>query len=215
MTVAHTPRRAGSYAGNGVNTQFPFAFKVFAKNDVQVVFTDVAKRETVLVMDSQYTVTLNNDQDNAPGGVVTYPVAGAPLAAGELLNILSVLPYEQPTDIQNQGGFYPQVIEDALDRGVIHVQQLAEGLSRAVKLPVSDPRTPEEFTEEFFQAAQDAKAAATEAAASESAAAASATTAAAAAQQAQDRWNDISTKFTVSTDPPSGGKDGDIWFQVI
>jgi len=46
-------------------------------------------------------------------------------------------------------------------------------------------------------------------------AAASAVAATNAAQQAQDRWHDIDTKFTVSTELPSGGKDGDIWFQVL
>jgi len=200
-----------------VNTQFAFAFKVFAKEDVQVIFTDTGGQDTVLTIGAHYTVALNPNQDHAPGGVVTYPASGTAdkLAAGQLLNILSVLPYAQPTDIQNQGGFYPQVIEDALDRNTIHVQQLAEQLTRTPTLPVSDPRTPAEFIEEFFEAAQDARNAASSAAASEANAAASASAASSAAQQAQARWDDIRSKFTVSTQPPSGGKDGDIWFQVI
>jgi len=182
MTVSATPRRAGSYTGNGTNTQFPFVFKVFAKTDVQVVLTDDAGQETVLTQDSHYSVVLNPDQENAPGGIVTYPVAGAPLAQDQLLNILSVVPYEQPTDIQNQGGFYPQVIEDAFDRNTIQIQQLAEGLSRAILLPVSDTRTAEEFIKEILNAV---------------------------------KLLGNFGKLTVSTDPPSGGKNGDIWFQVL
>jgi len=52
------------------------------------------------------------------------------------------------------------------------------------------------------------------AAASAAQAAADAATASAAANQAQARWDDIHGKFTVSTEQPSGGKDGDIWFQI-
>jgi len=45
-------------------------------------------------------------------------------------------------------------------------------------------------------------------------ASAAATTATAAANQAQARWDDINSKFTVSTQLPSGGSDGDVWFQI-
>jgi len=173
MTVSSTTRRAGSYVGNGTNTQFPFYFKVFKPTDVLVLLADVAGSpnditETALEQGAHYTVALNSDQENAPGGVVT--VKGAPLAAGKVLNILSNALYEQPTDIQNQGGFYPQTIEDALDRSAIQIQQLAEILSRAVKLPVADPRTSQVFLAEFFQSVRKAVNAASDASASVSAA---------------------------------------------
>ncbi|WP_408636946.1 right-handed parallel beta-helix repeat-containing protein [Paraburkholderia sp. RL17-368-BIF-A] len=52
--------------------------------------------------------------------------------------MLGALPYTQPTDITNQGGFYPKVVEDALDRTEIQIQQLAETTSRSVSFPVSE-----------------------------------------------------------------------------
>jgi len=129
MTVSSTTRRAGSYTGNGTNTQFPFYFKVFKPTDVLVLLADVVESpnditETALEQGKHYTVALNSNQENAPGGVVT--MKGAPLTANKVLNIISDVLYEQPTDIQNQGGFYPQTIEDALDRSAIQIQQLAE-----------------------------------------------------------------------------------------
>ena len=43
MTVSVDPRRAGPYSGNDATTAFPFAFKVFAKEDIQVVIADAAR----------------------------------------------------------------------------------------------------------------------------------------------------------------------------
>jgi hypothetical protein len=44
----------------------------------------------------------------------------------------------QPTDLTNQGGFYPEVITDALDRATIQIQQMADELTRSIKIPISD-----------------------------------------------------------------------------
>jgi hypothetical protein len=137
MTVSTTTRKAGPFIGNGVTTVFPFQFKVFAKSDLQVVLADAAGAETVLDLDADYSVALNADQDNNPGGTVTYSYGGA-LPSTQTLTILSDVPLLQPTDIQNRGGFYPSVIEDALDRVTILSQQVKELLGRAIRVAVSD-----------------------------------------------------------------------------
>ncbi len=138
MTISSTTRKAGPFLGNGSTTGFPFAFKVFKKNDVTVTLTDASGTDSVLVLDSDYTIVLNADQDANPGGVVTYPRVGAPMPAGFRLTLTGGLSYSQPTDIQNSGGFYPQVVEDMSDRSTIQIQQLAEQLARALKFSVSD-----------------------------------------------------------------------------
>lgn len=136
MTVSSTPRKAGPFVGNGAQTSFPFTFKVFAPTDLEVVRVVVATGvETVLTYQSQYSVTLNADQDANPGGTVTLSSA---LAIGQNLIVTSDLPITQPTDITNLGGFYPNVLDDALDRGVIQAQQLSETLGRALKFPITD-----------------------------------------------------------------------------
>lgn len=167
MTISSNLRRAGPYSGNGSATAFPFDFKVFTKSDVLVTLTSSTGIESTLVLDSDYTVTLSSDQDSQPGGTVTYPVSGAPLPTGLKLTFSGNLPYSQPTDIQNSGGFYPQVVEDALDRLTIQTQQLVEEMSRTVKVGISDPTPPDElFASVLARADASANAAATSAAAS-------------------------------------------------
>ena len=136
MTISSTNRKAGPYIGNGTTTVFPFYFKVFTAADVEVVRLTVATNvETILTLTTNYTVTLNTDQNANPGGSITL-VAGA-LASGYNLVITSAIGNLQPTDLTNQGGFYPDVINDALDRATIQIQQLQEGLDRAALLPIT------------------------------------------------------------------------------
>lgn len=137
MTISTQTRKAGPYVGNGVATAFVFNFKVFAKTDL-VVVRAAAGAETTLVLDSDYSVVLNGDQDNNPGGTVTCPISGTPLSAAQTLTIGSVVPDVQSADLQNLSGFYPQVIEDALDRRTIETQQISEKLGRTLRGPISD-----------------------------------------------------------------------------
>jgi hypothetical protein len=141
MTVSSTLRKAGPFNGNGVTTAFPFTFKVFAKTDIQVVKTAATGVQTTLVLDSDYSVVLNADQDASPGGTITYPVVGSPLAGGSKLDVVGSLDYAQNTDITNLGKFLPQVHENALDYLTILVQQLLEKQGRSLLLPVGETTT--------------------------------------------------------------------------
>ena len=68
MTISSTDDpRAGPFNGNGSQPVFPFVFKTFAKADLLVVRTDEDGIEYVLVLDSDYSVSLNADQDANPG----------------------------------------------------------------------------------------------------------------------------------------------------
>jgi hypothetical protein len=135
MTISSTVRIAGPYIGSGAATVFPFAFKVFAAAEMQVVKLNTTSNvETILVLTTDYTVQLNGDQNGTPGGTITLP---AVLASGYNLTITSDIANLQPTDLTNQGGFYPEVITDALDRATIQIQQLDQN-SRAIKIPLSD-----------------------------------------------------------------------------
>lgn len=123
MTISNTSRTAGPFLGNGVTTSFPFSYKVFDRADVLVAQTVTATGvETLKVLDADYSVTLNSDQDNNPGGVITMfvaPPAGTTLAATSNISLV------QSLNLTNQGGFYPKVINDALDRVVMNIQQLS------------------------------------------------------------------------------------------
>jgi hypothetical protein len=181
VTVSSEIRKAGPYLGDGVVVQFPFDFKVFAPSDIEIVQADVNGNETTLT--SGYTVALNTDQENNPGGAVTLD---APLGIGELLVIISRVPYLQPANITNQGGFYPNVLNAISDRSVILSQQLREEVERSVKVPVTSDIVPGDLVREIFQRATDAETAATQAEGSASVAQDSAATAQDAAATAQN-----------------------------
>ena len=141
MTISSTTRIAGPFIGNGTASTFAFTFKVFAAADLDVVrLTTSTGIEATLVLNSDYTVALNQNQDSNPGGSVTL-TAGA-LASGFTLTITSDLANLQPTDLTNQGGFYPEVIEDSFDRSTIQIQQMAGEVNRSLKFPISDGTLP-------------------------------------------------------------------------
>ncbi|OAE72610.1 hypothetical protein A7J71_11360 [Achromobacter insolitus] len=138
MTISSTTRKAGPFFGNNATIDFPFTFKVFKKQDVRVTLTDPAGADQVLLLDSSYSVTLNTNQDSNPGGTVRYPILGLPLPDSWRLTVTGGLLNTQPSDIQNSGGFYPQVVEDMSDRSTIQIQQLEEEVGRSLKFSVSD-----------------------------------------------------------------------------
>ena len=71
MTVSSTVRKAGPYAGNGVATIFSFPFKAFQNSDLEVIYLAAgAASEEILVLDSDYSVHLNADQNATPCKVV-------------------------------------------------------------------------------------------------------------------------------------------------
>lgn len=144
MTVSSSTRRAGPFNGNGVTTEFPFTFKVFAKSDVAVYLTDPDGVQTLL--SDGYKVTLSADQNASPGGVVTYPfplpaLPPREMQSGYSLAIIGNVPYTQGTDLTNTGRYLPQVIENALDKVTILIQQMIERLGRTVSFPVGDTTT--------------------------------------------------------------------------
>lgn len=136
MTIATSARTAGPYIGAGVIGVFPFSFKVFQASDVLVTSKSTAGVTTTLVLSSDYSVSLNSDQENSPGGTVTTTAA---LAVGYTLIITSNVPATQSVALTNGGGFFPKVIEGALDRLTILLQQFGVvGFSQALRVPELD-----------------------------------------------------------------------------
>lgn len=182
MTISSEVRKAGPYVGNDVSTSFSFAFKVFSSGDVIVVLTNPSEEESILVEGDDYTVTLNDNQDTSPGGSIEKSSA---LADGYLLTVTSGMENLQPVEITNLGGFYPSVLNSALDRMTILIQQVSEQVDRAVKTPISSGMTPDELLASIASSDSAAAASASEAAASASEAAASASGASASALAAE------------------------------
>lgn len=135
MPISSTTRKVGPLFGNGVSDTFAFDFKIFEASELRVVQHHGALglgRD--LVPGSDYNVALNPGQDESPGGTV---VLTRPLPVGDRLVLLSNVPYIQPVDLTNQGGFYPDLVNGGLDRSVIQTQQLLEKMGRAILVPVT------------------------------------------------------------------------------
>lgn len=118
------------YEGNGSTTAFPFPFPVLEKSHLQVTLTDADGVDTLLPA-GQYTVS---GADGGPG-TVTYPKTGDPIGLGTTLTIARVTPLTQHTALTNQDGFYPAVLERALDRLAMVDQQQQDHLERALRFP--------------------------------------------------------------------------------
>lgn len=182
MSVSDTPRKAGPYDGTGTTGPFDFYFKVFSEDDVVVVRTDASGAETTLDA-TDYSVSLNADQESTPGGSVTLNDA---LAVGWLVTLASGVAATQSLALTNLGGFFPELVNAAFDRVTILCQQLAEQVSRAVKTGISSTVTPDELIGSLADSVSDAAGSASAAASSAITALSHANTASGFADDAED-----------------------------
>lgn len=137
MTIPSTTRKAGPLLGDGSQTAWPFTFKVFSTSDVAVTIANALGVETTLVLDTDYSVSLNANQNTSPGGTVTYPISGAALPSGSVLTIAGDVDYDQALAVPTGGNFNPTTMERQLDRMVMQIQQLREQINRAIRVGVT------------------------------------------------------------------------------
>jgi len=147
MAINTTTRQTTAFtSGNN----FAFAFKVYEVGDVKVIQIQTSNgAETVLSITTNYTVTLNDDQDANPGGTVTLVSSGSAqnLATGYNIVITSKVSALQQTEITNQGGFFPEVINDVLDKAVILDQQQQSVIDKTIRFPLTQTVGGLEITE--------------------------------------------------------------------
>lgn len=130
MTVS-TVVDHNDYTGNGVTTSFPYTFRIFKKTDLTVSVIDLSENITVLVLDTDYTVT------NAGGYNGGSVVLTTPLANGWQISIARELEPTQETDLRNQGKFFAEVHEDAFDKLTMLIQQVGSMFRLALRKPTS------------------------------------------------------------------------------
>ena len=152
MTINSTTRKTNALVGNGNTHTYPFAFKVFKDEDVVVKKLEAAtSAETTLTLgvSNDYIVTLSADQNSNPGGSITLKSGGnnQNLASGFSIVITSAVEPLQGTDLTNQGGFFPEVINDALDKAVVLHQQQQEKLDRSISFSLTNTIGSLEITE--------------------------------------------------------------------
>lgn len=136
MTVTTTTNIAIA-TGNGIATIFPYSFPIPAASNLFVRLLDATTNQIIQTLNpGDFSVT---GLGTPAGGAVTYPLVGAPLDSTKKIMIQRIMPYTQDLDIQNEGGFYPEVVEQQLDDIVMQIQQIAEVQGRSVVSPPGIP----------------------------------------------------------------------------
>src|SRR5690606_31055027 len=125
MTISSNDRRK-EYAGNGATTVFNGP-RAFHASDVQVYLVETATGAASLVSTGDYTLT-------GLGRAATRITMNVAPASGYTLLVLRTVPFNQPTDITNQGSFLPEIHEDSFDRQVMQIQQLGEQRARTLRI---------------------------------------------------------------------------------
>ena len=155
--IDYVKRLAGPYTGID-QTTFSFSFKVYEETDIYVAISVSNDATPVnLTYGDDYSVTLNDDQDAAPGGSITLT---SPLKESEILVIGSAIAYTQELQLTNYTRFPPEQINEALDRLCIQIQQILEKSGRALYVPATSSTTPEEMMSRLLEAQNDASSAA-------------------------------------------------------
>lgn len=138
MTISKLTRKA-IVAGNGVLTSFNFSFQVRSAADLQVYYTD-ADGNITLLASNLYSVVLDavpTGQLWSGGGSVTYAPSSIAIASGTSLTIARTVALLQSSSFINQGGYYPQTVEQSVDLLTMEMQQLSETQDRALTIPIS------------------------------------------------------------------------------
>ncbi|MBS1164566.1 MAG: hypothetical protein H6R00_591 [Proteobacteria bacterium] len=131
MTIASEANRSGPYACNGVTTHFPYAFRIYDAAHIRVILTKPDGTETTLALGTDYTVSGVGGSD---GGAVEAAVAHA---TGHFVTLILNVPFTQNIDLENQGAYFAETIERAIDLQTQMSLQLKEQVARAVVLPVT------------------------------------------------------------------------------
>jgi hypothetical protein len=118
--ISNETSRSPVYTGNGTVATFAFAFRILSDEDIEVLKINTATAEvTILTLDTDYTVTGVRDED----GSITLTAGN--LATGYQLVIVLKPAILQQSDLLNQGGYFPELVEDSLDNlaNVVKAQQ--------------------------------------------------------------------------------------------
>lgn len=152
--IEYVKRLAGPFTSEG-QSRLPFGFLIFEKTDVYVATADDPEAQAkMLVYGQDYSVEMNADQTATPGGTV---VLTTPIVKGNIFVVGSAVAYTQNMQLTNYSRFPPEIINEAMDRVVVQIQQLVERLGRTLSVPPTSDSTPEQLIEKLMAAQNDAR----------------------------------------------------------
>lgn len=154
MTLSASPNVA-VYTGDGVTTTFPINFRLFDEDYVEVLLYEIATGLETELTPADYDITLVDEL--AVSASLTYPLSGSPMASTHKLSIRRVIPLTQELALSQQGAFPLRSMNLTLDRIVAQVQQISEGLDRAVKLKIGAEGTADDLIDLITEAGDAAE----------------------------------------------------------
>jgi len=133
MTIS-TQTTKVTVLGNGAQSVFTYSFLLPTVGQYALYFTDTDGAIS-LISQANYTVS---GIGVATGGTFTYLPSGVPIATGTSLTLVRAVPNTQVYEFGNQGAYYPQQVESALDRLDMQVQQLQTLANLSFKAPITN-----------------------------------------------------------------------------
>lgn len=135
------------YVWDGSQTNFPISFPFLDNNHIQVWYAEPGKPDTdaVILGKENYTIT---GAGNPAGGVLTR-VTG--WAIGATIAIVRNVPITQLHQYTQYDNFPAESHEDALAKLTMICQQLDEICSRAMTVPVTSEKNPQEYWQDILE----------------------------------------------------------------
>ncbi len=127
VPISNVTRRV-VYEADGTGP-YSFSFEILANTDIAVY-----KDDALLTLTTDYTVTINA---NGTGSIT---LTASPTGADQIA-IVGNRTIQRTTDFVTGGDFFANTVNDEMDQQTIFAQQNAEGLSRTLQAPQTDPTT--------------------------------------------------------------------------
>ena len=137
---------------------YSVTFPLYERSDVAVYLGRHDGSESLLVLDADYSVSIN---DNHTGGTVV--LFDNVAEVGDVLALLSAVPYTQELDLSNVATIDVEATERQMDRTTQQIQQLKEQVERSVLIPPTSSGSPEDLIRDLFNARAESVSAAAEA----------------------------------------------------
>ena len=135
------------YVWDGSQTNFPISFPFLDNNHIQVWYAEPGQPDTdaVILGKEHYTVT---GAGNPAGGVLTRTTIWA---VGATIAIVRNVPITQLHQYTQYDNFPAESHEDALAKLTMICQQLDEVCSRAMTVPVTSEKNPQEYWQDILE----------------------------------------------------------------
>lgn len=138
MTVSSNTNQV-TFLGNGVTTVFSLPFRFFKNQDIKASLIDQDSGDvTPLSLGVDYTL-FGAGEPEVDGNAVSQLTMTVAPATGSTLYVERVMDVDQPTDIINQGRFFPNIHENVFDRLTMLIQQGIGGLGKSLRVIPTEP----------------------------------------------------------------------------